>query len=174
MNICGIIAEYNPFHNGHAYQIQYTKDTLKADYVIIAMSGDFVQRGTPAILPKHVQAEMALREGADLVLELPTAAATASAEFFAQSGVALLDSLGVVDTLCFGSETGCVDAFMELAAILVEEPEDYKNALKEGLSSGLSFPAARSHAVMEYFRDARHFPGDDFDGVLMPLLNQIG
>ena len=174
MNICGIIAEYNPFHNGHAYQIQYTKEMLKADYVIIVMSGDFVQRGTPAILPKHLRAEMALRGGADLVLELPVTASTASAEFFAEKGVELLDSLGVVNTLCFGSEAGSVEALLELASLFVEEPEDYRNILKEELRCGASFPAARTRAVLEYFRDARHFPGDDFDGALMPLLNQIG
>ena len=174
MNICGIVAEYNPFHNGHAYQIQYTKEVLKADYVIVAMSGDFVQRGTPALLPKHLRTEMALKGGADLVLELPVSASTASAEFFAEKGVELLDSLGVVNTLCFGSETGSVDALQKVAALLVREPEDYRNTLKKELSSGSSFPVARSRAVLEYFRDARHFPANDFDEALMPLLNQIG
>lgn len=106
MKTAGIIAEYNPFHTGHKYQIDHVKGTLSADYVVIAMSGDFVQRGTPALLSKYVRAEMALRAGADLVLELPVSCATASAELFARSGVQLLDGLGVVDTLCFGSECG--------------------------------------------------------------------
>lgn len=104
MKTVGIIAEYNPFHKGHEYQIQYVKEKLHADYTIVAMSGDFVQRGTPALFPKHLRTEMALRCGADLVLELPVSVSTASAEFFAQGGVQLLDSLGVVDMLCFGSE----------------------------------------------------------------------
>ncbi len=94
MKTAGIIAEYNPFHTGHKYQIDHVKGTLGADYVVIAMSGDFVQRGTPALLSKYVRAEMALRAGADLVLELPVSCATASAELFARSGVQLLDGLG--------------------------------------------------------------------------------
>ena len=93
MKTAGIIAEYNPFHTGHKYQIDHVKGTLSADYVVIAMSGDFVQRGTPALLSKYVRAEMALRAGADLVLELPVSCATASAELFARSGVQLLDGL---------------------------------------------------------------------------------
>ena len=80
MKTAGIIAEYNPFHKGHEYQIRYTKEKLKADYVIVAMSGDYVQRGTPALISKHARAEMALRCGADLVLEMPVSISTASAE----------------------------------------------------------------------------------------------
>ena len=100
MKTAGIIAEYNPFHRGHEYQIQYTKQKLGADYVIVAMSGDYVQRGTPALLSKHARAEMALRCGADLVLEMPVSVCTASAEAFAMGGISLLDGLGVVDRAC--------------------------------------------------------------------------
>ena len=106
MKTAGIIAEYNPFHKGHEYQIRYAREKLKADYVIVAMSGDYVQRGTPALISKHARAEMALRCGADLVLEMPVSVSTASAEAFAMGGVSLLDGLGVVDMLCFGSESG--------------------------------------------------------------------
>ena len=120
MKTAGIIAEYNPFHKGHEYQIRYTKEKLKADYVIVAMSGDYVQRGTS----KHARAEMALRCGADLVLEMPVSVSTASAEAFAMGGVSLLDGLGVVDMLCFGSESGEISALRELAEILVEEPKE--------------------------------------------------
>ena len=173
MRTAGIIAEYNPFHRGHEYQIQYTKEKLGADYVIIAMSGDYVQRGTPALLAKHARADMALRCGADLVLELPVSVCTASAEAFAMGGVSLLDGLGVVDLLCFGSESGEISALKELAEILVEEPEKYKTLLKNFLSQGLSFPAARSQALTEYFKNPRNFSGDDFDGVLTPLFNEV-
>lgn len=173
MKTAGIIAEYNPFHKGHEYQIRYTKEKLKADYVIVAMSGDYVQRGTPALISKHVRAEMALRCGADLVLEMPVSISTASAEAFAMGGVSLLDSLGVVDMLCFGSESGEISALRELAEILVEEPEEYKKLLKSFLSEGLTFPAARSQALTEYFKNPRNFNGDDFDGVLTPLLNEV-
>lgn len=149
MKTAGIIAEYNPFHTGHKYQIDHVKGTLSADYVVIAMSGDFVQRGTPALLSKYVRAEMALRAGADLVLELPVSCATASAELFARSGVQLLDGLGVVDTLCFGSECGDTEILMKLAGILVEEPEEFKSALRRNLKEGMTFPKARSLALGE-------------------------
>ena len=173
MKTAGIIAEYNPFHKGHEYQILYTKEKLKADYVIVAMSGDYVQRGTPALISKHARAEMALRCGADLVLEMPVSVSTASAEAFAMGGVSLLDGLGVVDMLCFGSESGEISALKELAEILVEEPEEYKKLLKSFLSEGLTFPVARSQALTEYFKNPRNFNGDDFDGVLTPLLNEV-
>ena len=173
MKTAGIIAEYNPFHKGHEYQIRYVKEKLKADYVIVAMSGDYVQRGTPALISKHARAEMALRCGADLVLEMPVSVSTASAEAFAMGGVSLLDGLGVVDMLCFGSESGEISALKELAEILVEEPEEYKKLLKSFLSEGLTFPAARSQALTEYFKNPRNFNGDDFDGVLTPLLNEV-
>ena len=173
MKTAGIIAEYNPFHKGHEYQIRYTKEKLKADYVIVAMSGDYVQRGTPALISKHTRAEMALRCGADLVLEMPVSVSTASAEAFAMGGVSLLDGLGVVDMLCFGSESGEISALKELAEILAEEPEEYKKLLKSFLSEGLTFPAARSQALTEYFKNPRNFRGDDFDGVLTPLLNEV-
>lgn len=173
MKTAGIIAEYNPFHKGHEYQIRYTKEKLKADYVIVAMSGDYVQRGTPALISKHARAEMALRCGADLVLEMPVSISTASAEAFAMGGVSLLDSLGIVDMLCFGSESGEISALRELAEILVEEPEEYKKLLKSFLCEGLTFPAARSQALTEYFKNLRNFSGDDFDGVLTPLLNEV-
>ena len=173
MKVTGIIAEYNPFHRGHEYQIKFIKETLRSDYVVAVMSGDYVQRGTPALLSKHVRAEMALRCGADLVLEMPVSISTASAEAFAMGGVSILQGLGVVDDLCFGSESGEITAIKELAQILSEEPDEYKQLLKAFLSEGLSFPAARSQALIEYFRNPRNFPGDDFDGVLTPLLNQI-
>ena len=173
MKVAGIIAEYNPFHNGHQYHIEETRKQTGADYVIAVMSGDYVQRGTPALLPKHVRAEMALRCGADLVLEMPVSVSTASAEAFAMGGVSMLDGLHIVDSLCFGSEYGEVSALMELAEILVEEPEEYRQLLKEFLSNGLSFPSARCQALTEYFRNPHNFTGDDFDGVLTPLLNQI-
>lgn len=150
MKVTGIIAEYNPFHIGHLYQINYVKEKLDSDYVVIAMSGDYVQRGTPALFPKHLRAEMALRCGADLVLELPVQFSTASAEFFAEGGVSLLDGLGVVDQLCFGSEEGNTDGMLLAAEILNHEPREYQIFLQEYLKKGSSFPAARSKALKEY------------------------
>ena len=173
MKVTGIIAEYNPFHRGHKYQIDYCKKELHSDYVVVAMSGDYVQRGTPALLSKHVRAEMALRCGADLVLEMPVPVSTASAEAFAMGAVSMLNGLHATDYLCFGSEYGEVSALQELAAVLVSEPEEYRLFLKEFLSAGCSFPAARSQALVEYFKNPHNFEGDTFDGILTPLLNQI-
>ena len=173
MKVTGIIAEYNPFHRGHKYQIDYCKKELHSDYVVVAMSGDYVQRGTPALLSKHARAEMALRCGADLVLELPVSVSTASAEAFAMGAVSMLDGLRVIDHLCFGSEYGKVSALRELAAVLVSEPKEYRLFLKKFLSAGCSFPSARSQALVEYFKNPHNFEGDTFDGILTPLLNQI-
>lgn len=150
MKVVGIIAEYNPFHRGHEYQIRYARESLGADYVIVAMSGDFVQRGAPALLPKHLRAEMALLGGADLVLELPVQVSTVSAEGFAAGGVSLLDGLGIVDELCFGSECGDTEILMETARILVEEPPVYRDFLQKNLREGMSFPLARSRALTSY------------------------
>ena len=150
MKVVGIIAEYNPFHRGHEYQIRYVRETLGADYVIVAMSGDFVQRGAPALMEKYLRAEMALLGGADLVLELPIQVSTASAESFAAGGVSLLDGLGCVDELCFGSECGDTEILMETARILVAEPPVYRDFLQKNLRDGMSFPLARSRALTSY------------------------
>ena len=149
MKTAGIIAEYNPFHTGHEYQIKYLKEKLGADFVVIAMSGDFVQRGTPALFSKYVRAEMALKGGADLILELPVSSSTASAELFAKGGVQLLDGIGVTDILCFGSECGDTRILMELAKLLVDEPPEFQAALRLNLKEGMTFPKARSQALTE-------------------------
>ncbi len=149
MKVNGIIAEYNPFHNGHLYHLETVKERTKADYTVVVMSGNFVQRGAPALLPKHTRAEMALKCGADLVLELPAYYAAGSAEFFAAGAVALLDRLGMVDFLCFGSECGQTRPLMEIASILAEEPPEYGASLRRHLKEGLSFPRARAMALTE-------------------------
>ena len=151
------------------------RKSLKADYVYRCHEWRVTYSAAPpALISQNMRGrEMALRCGADLVLEMPVSVSTASAEAFAMGGVSLLDSLGVVDMLCFGSESGEISALKELAEILVEEPEEYKKLLKSFLSEGLTFPAARSQALTEYFKNPRNFSGDDFDGVLTPLLNEV-
>lgn len=154
----GIVAEYNPFHSGHSYQIQDAKRQSGADYTVVVMSGSFVQRGEPAILNKYNRAMMALKNGADLVLELPTLYSVSSAEYFATGAVALLDRLGIVDFLCFGSECGDIQKLQPLADILLEEPEGYTVLLKKYLKEGLSYPMARTAALTQFcpdFSDAR-------------------
>lgn len=150
MKITGLITEYNPFHKGHEYHIKKAKEVTGADYIIVVMSGDFVQRGTPACVQKHVRAHMALVSGADLVLELPVAYATGSAELFAQGAVSILHHLGVVDYICFGSECGTSEPLMEIAELLVNEPDWYRTALQDHLKKGLSYPAARAAAIPKY------------------------
>lgn len=147
MKVNGIIAEYNPFHNGHLYQLAESRRLTGADYTIVVMSGDFVQRGAPAMLDKHIRARMALLGGADLVLELPVLYAVSSAEQFAAGAVALLDRLGVVTHLCFGSECGDPDVLGRIAAYLLEEPDSYRSHLQLFLRQGHSYPAARARAL---------------------------
>lgn len=150
MKIIGVIAEYNPFHNGHAYQLDTIRKDTGADYIIVAMSGNFVQRGTPAIIDKYSRTKMALSCGADLVLELPTLWATASAEFFAMAGVTLFDKAGCIDGICFGAETDNLPLLIYIAEILAEEPEACRNALSSYLKKGVPFPAARVAALCDY------------------------
>lgn len=162
MKTIGIIAEYNPFHNGHAYQIEEIRKRTGADYILIAMSGDFVQRGAPAIIDKHARTRMALLCGADLVLELPALWATASAEDFATAGVALLEKTGCVDGICFGCETDNFTLLSGLAQILADEPDDFKTTLSLSIKKGASFPKARAAAlsfVCNGLPDADAVPG---------------
>ncbi len=151
MKVNGIIAEYNPFHNGHRYQLRESLRRTEAKYTVIVMSGDFVQRGAPALTDKYGRAEMALRCGADLVLELPALYATASAEYFAAGAVTLLDRLGVVTDVCFGSECGDAALLRQIAEILVEEPKAYSLSLKHYLRQGLSYPNARNEALIQNY-----------------------
>lgn len=146
MKTVGIIAEYNPFHNGHLYQLKKAKEITGADFAVVVMSGDFTQRGTPAVFDKYTRCRLSLLAGADLCIELPVVYATASAEFFAKGAVSLLSALGV-DALCFGSECGEIAPLREIASLLFAEPPAYKEALNKALKEGLSFPSARAVAV---------------------------
>lgn len=150
MNILGVIAEFNPFHNGHKYLLDTAKKQCQADYTIVVMSGNFTQRGEPAIYDKFVRTRWALMCGADLVIELPVISATASAGDFALGGVAQLLSTGVVTHLAFGCENPDLDRLMHIAKILSREPEGYQKQLKDGLKNGLSWPDARSRALCSY------------------------
>ncbi len=147
MKTVGIVAEYNPFHNGHAYQIRRAKELAHADYCVVVMSGDFVQRGAPALMDKYLRAECALKNGADLVLELPVCYALSSAETFAKGAVALLDRLGVVDALCFGSECGDINLLMDFARELLHETPVFKKTLDRELRIGHTYPQARNTAL---------------------------
>lgn len=153
MKTVGIIAELNPFHNGHQYIIEKAKQITKADNVIILCSGNYVQRGAPAIINKYERAKMALKNGADAVFELPVVYATASAELFARASVAFFDRLNCVDYLCFGCEADDMKLLSTVTKILYEEPPTYRQYLSSATESGLSFPKARQYAVIEYCRE---------------------
>ena len=153
----GIIAEFNPFHRGHRYLIEQTRRLGGADYVIVVMSGDFVQRGEPAMVDKYLRTRMALAGGADLVIELPTVYASASAEEFATAGVSILDTLGLVDLLSFGTEFMEAEELLPVARILAEEPENYRLQLREGIREGKSFPASREDALLAYLKDLEEY-----------------
>ena len=150
MKVVGLIAEYNPFHNGHLHHITKAKELTGADYAVVIMSGDYVQRGVPAIMPKRLRAEMALKSGASAVFELPVCYATGSAELFAEGAVSFFDHLGVVDSICFGSECNDLDGLQTIADVLLEEPEEYRIELRKHLKNGVSYPHARQAALSAY------------------------
>lgn len=146
MKTTGIIAEYNPFHNGHKYHLEQARQMTGCDYVIVVMSGDYTQRGTPAIYSKYIRAKAALMAGADLVLEMPIYGSVASAPDFAECGVNILESSEICDYLFFGSESGDIECLKQQAAVLSDESEEISVKIKAGLKSGLSWPEARANA----------------------------
>jgi len=147
MSVVGIIAEYNPLHQGHLYHFRQALEETGADFVVCVLSSNFVQRGEPAIFDKWARTRMALAIGAHLVLELPSAFSCASAEYFASAAVRILDSLNCVDFLCFGSEEGKIENLKSAAEFLAYENEEFKSRLKNFLDEGLSFAVARQKAL---------------------------
>lgn len=155
--VLGIIAEYNPFHNGHFYQIEEAKKQTGAKYVVAVMSGNFTQRGNTSLIDKWAKAQMALENGVDIVLELPTIYSVSSAENFAEGAIKILDSLKIVDTLCFGTETADFAALNNIANVLHNEPKEYVAILNHELGKGISYPKARENALMMYLNDIKRY-----------------
>ena len=153
MKICTVIAEYNPFHNGHLKQLEYIKNNLKPDYVIVIMSGNFTERGDVAILDKYTRASHAVLGGADLVLELPQVFASQNAEVFSKGALSILSKLPGEKTLCFGAENDNLDSFITLSKILNNETSEYKRLLKENLKQGKSYILARRQALNTLYKD---------------------
>lgn len=153
MNITGIITEYNPFHNGHLHHLNSAKKTTNCDGVICIMSGNFVQRGEPAIVDKWKRTEMALSNGVDLVIELPTFYAISSAEFFARGAINILDKIGVVNNVFFGSECGSIDLLKKIATFLTYETTEFKEIIKDNLDSGVTYAKAREDALIKVLND---------------------
>ena len=149
MRVVGIIAEYNPLHNGHIYHLERAKAKSGADFCIVVLSGNFVQRGEAACIDKYTRATWAVKAGADLVLELPSVYAVASAERFALGGIRTLLGTGLVTDLAFGCEQSNLETLYKLCDILVSEPPAYRSALHRHLSLGKSYPRARYDALAD-------------------------
>jgi predicted nucleotidyltransferase len=164
MRVLGIIAEYNPFHNGHLFHLRESVRLALPDYTVCVMSGDFTQRGEPAMADKWVRAETAVRNGIDLVIELPFAFACNNAEYFAAGAVDILNRLGCVTHLSFGSEAGELDLLLEASEYLAYEEEDLKKSIREFSDKGISYPRARYEAV-------RKCRGDSCSSVLKSANN---
>ena len=165
MRVTGIIAEYNPFHNGHAYHLHRARELTGADHILVVLSGPFTQRGEPALVDKWARTRMALACGADLILELPFAYAAQSAEYFARGGVTILDKTRVVTDICFGMESDTLEPLKAIARAAARETRAFKKALKRSLKEGRSFPVARSEALSESLADV---PGSLRDMVKQP------
>ena len=153
----GIIAEYNPFHNGHLYHLQKAKEEANADYCIAVISGNFTQRGDTSIVNKWAKAYMAICGGADLVIELPTIYSVSSAENFANGAIKILDSLKIVDSFAFGAEANDIATLNNIANVLYEEPRGYTSILNHELQKGISYPTARENALMMYLNDIKRY-----------------
>ncbi|MBO8155350.1 MAG: nucleotidyltransferase [Bacillaceae bacterium] len=150
MDACGVIVEYNPFHNGHVYHLEQSKQKTNKDCMIAVMSGNFLQRGEPAIIDKWHRAKAALMTGVDLVAELPYVYAVQHADLFAKGAVLTLNALKV-DTICFGSENGEISPFFKAYEQYNQYKDIFRDELKKALSSGVSFPEASRRAYQKIF-----------------------
>lgn len=155
--VLGIVAEYNPFHNGHLYHLEQSKKLTGATYSVAIMSGNFTQRGSTSLIDKWSKAKCALENGVDLVIELPVLYSISSAENFAEGSIKILDSLKVVDYISFGTEIDNIKVLDKIAEVLYNEPKEFKNLLSHELSKGLSYPKARENALMMYLNDIRKY-----------------
>lgn len=149
MKVLAIVSEYNPFHNGHLYHLQESIKVTKADYTICVMSGNFLQRGEPALFDKWIRTEAAVNSGIDIVFELPTVFACSSAEYFAKTAIEIINRLGCVTHLSFGSEHDNIQDLQQLARTLIQPPDSYKLALKKHIDCGLSYAQANQVSLSE-------------------------
>ena len=152
-----MVSEYNPFHNGHLRHLEISKQLTNSSYTIAVMSGNFVQRGDTSLIDKWTKAEMAINSGIDLVIELPTIYAISSCENFADGAIKILNSLGIVDYLSFGSEIGELNPINDIANVLYKEPKTFSSLITSQLKSGLSYPKAREIALSQYFGNSKKY-----------------
>ncbi len=155
--VLGIVAEYNPFHNGHLYHLEQSKKITGSNYTVAIIGGNFTQRGSTSFIDKWSKADTAIKCGVDLVIELPVLYSISSAENFAEGTIKILDSLKVVDYISFGTETEDLEILSKCADVLYREPREYKNLLSHELKKGISFPKARENALMMYLNDIRKY-----------------
>ncbi|MGV8152762.1 MAG: nucleotidyltransferase [Alkaliphilus sp.] len=171
MRVLGLITEYNPFHNGHLYHLQESLRVTRSTHCVAAMSGNFLQRGAPAMLHKWARAEMAVASGVDLVLELPTVYACSSAEIFSYGSVSLLHKMGIVDAICFGSEEGNLEYMSKIAHVLVKSPDFFNARIRNYLKRGLPFVVSRSNALLDYFKTHNSFTDSEINHIEQLLQN---
>jgi len=147
MRVLGIVVEYNPFHYGHMYHLKKAIEKVSPDYIVAVMSGNFVQRGEPSIIDKFARAEIALKSGVDVVIELPLIYSIQDAGGFALGAIGILDRLGIVTDLVFGSESGREDLLEKIADVILSKTRELQEEIKKGIKQGLSFPNARKLAL---------------------------
>lgn len=172
MKVLGLITEYNPFHNGHKYHLEKSKELVGADFTVCVMSGNFIQRGVPALLNKWARAKMALLNGIDLVIELPVCYVLQSAELFAYGSVKILDSMNMVDYICFGSECGEIEPLKEVAYILANEPEEVSLNIKSLMNNGYNYAQAREKSVLKYME--KTYSSDQISKIMSSPNNILG
>ena len=159
MKVLGIVVEYNPFHNGHIYHINKAKELVKPDYTVAVMSSSFVQRGEPAIIDKWTRSELAIKYGVDIVIELPFVYSVQSADYFAKGSIELLNAIGVTD-LCFGSEDGNIDTFIDIAKAIKDDEEQYNSLVKSYMDQGLRYPEACNQSLNDILGKEIRTPND--------------
>lgn len=153
MKVCFAVCEYNPFHYGHLKHLQYIKNTVNPDFIVVVLSGNFTQRGEASIVDKYVRAKWAIQSGADAVIELPTVFATATAEIFADGAIKLINSVNCEKSICFGAETDNIQGLINLADLLNDEPTEMQLEIKRALKQGSSYVKARNLAASSILND---------------------
>lgn len=170
MSTVGIVCEYNPFHKGHLYQIEQAKKLTGASHVVCFMSGNFLQRGIPALADKFTRAETAIRCGADIIFEIPFVYSTSSAKDYATAAVTMMNTSDAIDYISFGAETDNLPLLSFIADIIENEPINVSACIKQSMSSGMTYGAARAHAIAEYLHSNDIFKdsGLTFDSSFAP------
>lgn len=174
MSTVGIVCEYNPFHKGHQYQIEQAKKITGADHVICFMSGNFLQRGVPALADKFTRAEIALKCGADVIFEIPFVYSTASARDYATSAVTMMELSGIIDYISFGAETDDIDLLSHIADIVENEPHQVSTLIQKFMSCGMTYGAARANAIADYIFDQNTNTSEsEYNGYSKDMIDHI-